>query len=400
MSSPLPSLSIAIVGAGPGGLTLARILQRNGINPTVFERENSLNERSQGGSLDLHPESGLQAMRDAGLMKEFVVHARYEGAEMKIQDKTGKVHFHMEAPPSADPHSNVKPEDDPHSRPEIDREDLRTVLRDSLAKDTIQWGRTVQSITTSDIDNRHTLIFNDASTETYDLIIGADGTWSRVRPLLTTNEPVYSGITFIEATISDIDNRFPALSASAGLGLLITTAPGKCIIIQRQSHAVLRIYAAVRVPESWSASFTPTKATVLGLFNDGWSPDILEFLRSVDEASVVMRKINALPVPTTWEAHPGVTLIGDAAHVVSPFAGEGVNQAMHDGNELAHAITDAVSGKCTLSEAVRQYEEKMFKRGAEVGKESAENLDMFFSEDTPKGVAAKMVYLVSQGPPP
>ena len=123
-TSPLPSyrsmstlrsaLSVAIVGGGPGGLTLARILQRNGINPSVFEREASVNERSQGGSLDLHHESGLKAMKDAGLMGEFKAHARYDGDAGRIQDKTGKVYLE-------DPSDNVKSEDDPHARPEIDR---------------------------------------------------------------------------------------------------------------------------------------------------------------------------------------------------------------------------------------------------------------------------------------
>ena len=112
--STRPALSVAIVGAGPGGLTLARILQRNGINPTVFEREASVNERSQGGSLDLHHESGLKAMKDAGLMGEFMAHARFEGDTARIQDKTGKVHFE-ESP------DDVKSKDDPHARPEIDR---------------------------------------------------------------------------------------------------------------------------------------------------------------------------------------------------------------------------------------------------------------------------------------
>jgi 2-polyprenyl-6-methoxyphenol hydroxylase-like FAD-dependent oxidoreductase len=123
MSTPRPALSVAIVGAGPGGLALARILQLNDINPRVFERENSLGERSQGGTLDLHQESGLQAMRDAGLMKEFVAHARFDGDTTRIQDKTGKVYF-QKLPPTPDvPGSNndIKPEDHPYARPEIDR---------------------------------------------------------------------------------------------------------------------------------------------------------------------------------------------------------------------------------------------------------------------------------------
>ena len=113
-TAPRPALSVAIVGGGPGGLTLARILQRNGINPSVFEREVSVNERSQGGTLDLHHESGLKAMKDAGLMGEFKAHARFEGDAARIQDKNGKVHFEHSS-------DNVKSEDDPRARPEIDR---------------------------------------------------------------------------------------------------------------------------------------------------------------------------------------------------------------------------------------------------------------------------------------
>ena len=61
---------------------------------------------------------------------------------------------------------------------------------------------------------------------------------------------------------------------------------------------------------------------MLDLYSDGWSSDILEYLRSYDESSLVLRKIYTLPVPTTWETHPGLTLIGDAAHLMSPFAGK------------------------------------------------------------------------------
>ena len=116
MASLRRALSVAIIGGGPSGLTLARILQRNGINPRVFEREASVNERSQGGTLDLQHKSGLKALKDAGLLEKFVAHARFEGEEKKLLDKTGKIHWHFEASPS-----DVRSIDDPEARPEIDR---------------------------------------------------------------------------------------------------------------------------------------------------------------------------------------------------------------------------------------------------------------------------------------
>jgi hypothetical protein len=112
--SSMPASSkpqIAIIGAGPGGLLLARYLQRNSIPCKIYERETSRHHRTQGGSLDLHEESGLLAMKEAGLMEEFTKFARTEGEQMKIFDRTGKLWFDDEE----------NEEGAGHGRPEIDR---------------------------------------------------------------------------------------------------------------------------------------------------------------------------------------------------------------------------------------------------------------------------------------
>ena len=111
----MPTSRIAIIGGGPGGLTLARILQKHGIHATVYEQEHSANARSQGGSLDLHHESGLKALREADLFNDFLKCARYESQHMRVLDKKGVVYLD-------EGEMGPLPEiGDEQSRPEIDR---------------------------------------------------------------------------------------------------------------------------------------------------------------------------------------------------------------------------------------------------------------------------------------
>ncbi len=119
---------IAIIGAGPGGLTLARILQTRHIPTTVFERENHPDERPQGGTPDLHPESGLLAVHLAGLNAPFQAIARYEDQGMRRLSKDGQVLF------------EIKADEGPGNRPEVGRTALRKMLLDSLAPGVVRWG--------------------------------------------------------------------------------------------------------------------------------------------------------------------------------------------------------------------------------------------------------------------
>src|SRR5580704_10037831 len=196
---------IAIVGAGPGGLTLARILHLHGLDAIVFEREASSRIRQQGGSLDMHAESGQYAVKCAGLAAEFQRIARYEDQESRIYDKHGEL---------------LLMDDDVtgQNRPEVDRGQLRQMLLDSLPVNVIRWDHELSSILPQD-DGRFELVFRNGNSERFDLVVGADGAWSRVRPIVSEARPIYSGVTFVELGMDDADARQPELARLVGRGL-------------------------------------------------------------------------------------------------------------------------------------------------------------------------------------
>ncbi|HEY0198911.1 MAG TPA: NAD(P)/FAD-dependent oxidoreductase [Rhodanobacter sp.] len=358
---------IAIVGGGPGGLTLARILHLHGIASTVFEREEGPLVRPQGGTLDLHEDSGLLALERAGLRGEFERIARYEDQGSRLLDKHGRIL--LEDTEGFD-----------ESRPEVDRTALRGMLLDALPPACVQWGCAVRELRLRD-DNRWDLLFADGEAGPFDLVVGADGAWSRVRPLLSPYKPQYSGLTFIEFGIDDVDNRHPALSRLVGRGKVGIEGDGKEIIAQRNGNAHIRGYAIFRVPTDWAAkrfdlaSPTAMREELVREF-DGFADEVLDLIRASND-HFVARPIHALPVGHRWANRRGLTLIGDAAHVMSPFGGEGVNAAMLDAAELAGRL----SGQEDWTGAVADYEARMFERVIEAAESSADAAATLLSHD-------------------
>lgn len=352
---------IAIIGGGPGGLTLARVLWKCGINSVVFERDTHPLARPQGGTLDLHPESGQLAIRHAGLEAEFRQIARYEDQGMRIYDKHGSLLF--DNPATAD--------DD---RPEVDRTALRSILLDSLPEGVVRWDHNFFTIRPQ-TDGTCEVVFANGATEIFDLVVGADGAWSRVRPLLSDTEPLYSGVTFVEIGIDDVDNHHPEVAALVGHGGMFALGDGKGLIAQRNGHAHIRVYAALRVPEVWWESnldlSSPCRARqdVIAQFPD-WASSLLELIRRGNDR-VVARGLYALPIGFRWANRPGITLLGDAAHLMSPFSGQGVNNAMLDAAELALALAAADD----WTEAVRAYEPIMLDRAEIAARAAAHGLD-------------------------
>lgn len=227
---------------------------------------------------------------------------------------------------------------------------------------------------------------------------------------------MYSSISFIDLSISAVDSRYPSVAALVGQGLTFIVSDNKGLIAQRNSGGIVKVYVALRVAEGWMDEFegkflphghVDTKHAldaITALF-PGWAPELLDLLRFSDPEPIVPRKIYMLPIPHTWPTRRGLTLLGDAAHLMSPFAGEGVNLAMIDAADLGLALSDvskfAGDGSSQFAElledTIRKYEGTMCGRGAEMAKESAENLDLIFSTDAPKPFLDRMAFYHSQG---
>ena len=272
---------VTIVGAGLGGLTLARVLHVHGIPATIYEAEPSAEARTQGGQLDIHEYNGQLALEAAGLTGEFraIIH---EGGE---------------ATHVLDPHGTVlldEPDDGTGGRPEVLRGDLRRILLDSLPEGMIQWGRKVTGVRPLG-DGRHELTFADGSAVTTSLLVGADGAWSRVRPLLSDAEPEYVGTTFIETYLYDADEGHPAAAKAVGGGALFAVAPGQGILGHREPSGVLHAYVALSKPPEWIAGLdfadpATVTAKVAAEFT-GWAPELTALITDSDTAPSFVRSM-------------------------------------------------------------------------------------------------------------
>lgn len=362
---------VTIVGAGLGGLMLARVLHVQGIPSTIYESEASPEARTQGGQLDIHTYYGQLALADAGLTEQFRAIIHEGGAASRVLAQDGTVLLD-------------EPDDGKDTRPEVLRGDLRRILRQSLPEGTIQWGKKLASVTALG-QGKHELTFTDGTHVTSDILVGADGAWSKVRALLTDVKPAYTGTTYVETYLYDVDARHPATAAAVGDGGMFSLSPGKGISAHREAGAVLHTYVQLSCPEDWADSVdfadpAAVKALVAAKF-DGWAPELTALITD-GETAPVSRKIYALPDNHRWDRVPGVTLIGDAAHLMPP-AGEGANLAMFDAAELAKAIA---ANPGDVEAAFTAYETAMFPRSHQEAVDAQEVMDLCIGARAPFGL--------------
>jgi 2-polyprenyl-6-methoxyphenol hydroxylase-like FAD-dependent oxidoreductase len=362
MNKLITDKNIAIVGGGPGGLTLARILQMNGADVTVYERDANSEARTKGATLDLHEESGLRALREAGLIDGFWANYRPGADKLCIMDKNANIIFDDDVNGRQDA-----------NRPEIDRGPLQKMLLESLQPGTVVWDSKFVSL--SQQNGACKLDFENGDSAFADIVIAADGANSKLRPYITAIRPFYSGVTAVEGAVYNSAVASPKIHELLNDGKIFAMGDTKTLIVSSKGDGSLVFYTSFNCDEGWTTASGidfADKAQVLSWFKQeyaGWDTLWLELFENAS-TYYVPRPQYCMPFDQTWDALPNLTMLGDAAHLMPPFAGEGVNMAMLDAREL---------GLCLISDdfdnmqsAIAAYETEMRARAGATSEQTME----------------------------
>jgi 2-polyprenyl-6-methoxyphenol hydroxylase-like FAD-dependent oxidoreductase len=348
---------IAIVGGGPGGLTLARLLQMKGADVNVYERDAHADARPKGATLDLHYESGLRALREGGLMDEFNANYRPGADRMHLMD------MYANSILEEDADGEVEGE---YARPEIDRGPLQQVLLESLQPGTVIWDS--QFVTMNQKNGVWKLEFKNGTEAFADIVIAADGANSKIRPYLTDIKPFYSGITAIEGAVYDSAINAPNIHKLLNGGKIFAFGDSKSLIVSSKGDGSLVFYPSFNADEKWvkqSGLDFSDKDQITDWFRTaytGWD-DVWQELFENSTGQFIPRPLYCMPFDQTWESQPNLTMLGDAAHLMPPFAGEGVNMAMLDAVELSYCLLD--DSYADTHAAIAAFEQQMRTRAAE-----------------------------------
>ena len=202
---------------------------------------------------------------------------------------------------------------------------------------------------------------------------------------MSDEKPAYVGITYIETYLVNADTRHPASAQAVGSGAFFAMAPGKAIFAHREPDGRLHTYVALRKPMVWSLelkAYDSHDALVrIATEFDGWDP-ALTALITEGQTAPIFRPVHTLPTNHQWGRVPGVTLLGDAAHLMEPV-GEGANLAMLDGAELGQVIAAYPDD---LEGALAAYEVRLFRRSEDASIGSAKVLNMCLDDDAPQSI--------------
>lgn len=375
----LENKQVVIIGGGPGGLTIARLLQLKKVNVKVYERDLNKHARVQGSLLDLHDKSGLAAIRKADLLNEFRTNFLPGADKTIILNESAEIFFKED---EQNPHQDFGNE---HFRPEIDRGSLRNILLESLEAETVVWDS--HFIAMEKQNEGWLLHFKNGPTVYADVVIGSDGANSKIRPYITDIKHLYSGITMLEGNVYESKKAIPYIDSLLDGGKIMAFGDSKNILMGQKGNGDVGFYASFKTTEKWATTNEldySDNTQILEWFKTEYPEWSSIWYEIFENATVpfIPRPIYYMPLDQTWKTLPNATIIGDAAHVMPPFAGEGANMAMLDALELSDYLTS--NQYKTVQEAIAVYESNMQIRASKATQESLENGEKMHSKDSLK----------------
>lgn len=357
----LKDKKVAIIGGGPVGLTMARLLQQKEVNVAVYERDFDAQTRIWGGTLDLHKGSGQEAIKKAGLLENYYTTAIPMG--IIFADQQGNT-LHTRKPTPENRYDN----------PEINRNQLRKILLESLAPDTVIWNRKLTNLT--EHNGKWLLQFENQSDATADLVIVANGGMSKVRNYVTDAEIEETGSFIIQGDVPQPEINSPQMYGLCDGSRLMTSNQGSLFVANPYNNGSLTYGLIIQKPQEWDQGHAldfQDKESVIQFLSErlpDWGKPYQEVFQAT--SFFVGLPTRKLPLKQWKDSRPlPITLIGDAAHLMPPFAGQGVNIGLVDALTLSENLTEGSFE--TAEAAIKDYEQKMIKYAAEAQQESAVN---------------------------
>jgi len=398
---------VSIIGAGIGGVALAVACLHRGIPFTLYERDKSFADRSQGYGLTLQQASkaikgfGLFSLKEAIVSTKHIVHT----SDGKLIGEWGLRKWLPSDTKKQAKHSNLH----------ISRQALRSALLNQLDENNnVQWGHQLVDYKESENDIELSFQVNDEIKKVQtDILVGADGIRSSVRKFLLGEEitplryldcMVILGICKLNALKN---TKSPLLDGAS----VFQTANGKeRIYMMPYSEEAIMWQLSFPISEEAAKEISKKGKNSLkeeAIQRTNWHTPIPEIIKATLESEISGYPVCDREILTTELLKTGknITLIGDAAHPMSPFKGQGANQALLDALSLAREITK----KCTKSSNWREigirksvlndFESDMLSRSATKVKDSAEAAKFLHTEialfegNEPRGSVFKKIDL-------
>jgi 2-polyprenyl-6-methoxyphenol hydroxylase-like FAD-dependent oxidoreductase len=371
-------LRVIIVGAGLGGLCLAQGLRRAGLDVTVFERDPALAARRQGYRLHIDGRGarGLHACLPPELYELFLATCGTPSRQLTVLTKRLRTlrTVRFPDPPGTGP-AGVSTS--------VDRLTVREILATGLAG-TVHFGKELTGLDRED-SGRVGARFSDGTTAEGDVLIGADGTGSRVRReylpgavAADTGERCIFGKTLITPQTEPLaagvlHDGFTAVRASRKLGMALgavrfSTPPAQAAqavpgarLSAEQDFVMWSLAgqtATFPAGDDLARQTGPELLAVAADMTRSWHPQLRGLVAAAEPDETCFVKVAVGQRPPPWEP-TGVTLVGDAIHAVSPARGSGANLALADAGILCRELTRAAAGELPLRAAIGAYEAEM-----------------------------------------